>query len=165
MRAFGFDEADLEANQHGELSPRQREHLDNLWQSRRRWGIYTLAVIFGMQGVAFILVLITGNLNLEELRQGGPIVLLIYAFLTIIGLISSHRHNNRMKAGKVEIAEGQARLHTGQARYGTFYQLRLKWKRFDLMNEKQFDAFEAGAAYRVYYVNITPALILSVEAL
>lgn len=165
MQAFGFDLTDLEANRRGELSPRQRAHLNNLCHARRWWGLQTLGIVFGIQAAAFVLVWASGNLRPDDLRIGGPIILTGYTFLVIVGLLASRRQQRHLRAGIVREARGKARLHQGETRYGRYHQLRLGRRRFDLMGAAEAGALQTGAAYRVYFIAVTPAVILSIEPL
>jgi hypothetical protein len=164
-QAFGFDTNDLAFNRHNKLSPKQRERLDMLYQSRRNWGWQTFAIILGVMIFALVIALLSGGTTLEELRIAILPVSAMLGGLFLISALYTRWHNGRLRAGKIRVIEGNAKPRKYYARYGWVYQVKIGRRALYLENERQFEAFMKGEKYRVYLVDVTPVVVLSVEKL
>ncbi|HEX2622337.1 MAG TPA: hypothetical protein VHL11_19395 [Phototrophicaceae bacterium] len=169
MEAFGFDEDDLAANRMGVVSERQRQKLDGLYQSRRGWWWQTIAIILLIQGIGWVIALVTGNLVISP--HDLPYILLFFVGLMLVFMLNSLYGiyiNNRLKNGEVRVAEGRAHPKMTYAR-GESYTLWLgdSWlaRRFQLLSGHEYQALKEGATYRLYYVASVPVTILSIEKL
>jgi hypothetical protein len=96
----------------------------------------------------------------------GGIALVI--FLPALWL--DHSRLADVRAGKVSVVEGRADLKSqdfkGQIYRTKAYYLIVGGTKFQLANERQFQAFRQGETYRIFYVRNPPAhTLLSAERL
>ena len=165
QRALGFDEGDLQANREGRLSERQERMLT---ERRRLRGCGTRAAVWALVGSAALLgaaLLILGG----TMGQMLPYALMVVGAFLAIGLFFVWLGNLRSRdlvRWKVSVVEGEARLSTrfygGKLRMMAYY-VTVGGVRFQVQ-KGEYEAFEEGRRYRVYYVNDPPVgVILSME--
>jgi len=104
------------------------------------------------------------GLSLDDLARGLPICLPLVSLVVLIAVVGSYWLTGNLRRGRIQVAEGVARLKTGLYRGHTpYYQAKIGRHTFHLMNATQFGAFKEGERYRVYYVKYWPDVILSGE--
>lgn len=148
MEALDFDAADLAANRAGDLSPRQRIKLTN----RRRLQGWLLMLGVTMTLIALVLVL--------RVRLGGALVFWVAGAVTLWALgfgpaQSLFRwlgYDRDVKQEVVRAAEGRLTLTVKHGRR-TLHTLAVGGQSWELspLQKGIFQAFENGAAYRLYY--------------
>jgi hypothetical protein len=145
---FRFDASDLDANRSGRLSARQGERFRAARGAAR--------VVLAMFAVAVVGsgLFVAWSLPPEQLAVavGGLVAALG------VGLAVSFRSILALGARSVSTAEGLAEADAEG-------RLRLGDKTLALAAPAHLDAFEPGAAYRVFYVAGPRAIVLSAEAL
>jgi hypothetical protein len=101
-------------------------------------------------------------------REGVlPLSLWLYLFVILALIIGGGGYwlARDLRRGRIQVAEGMARLKTGlDGRRTPYYHAKIGGHTFDLMSATEFGAFKEGERYRVYYVRYWPDVILSVEA-
>ncbi len=164
MSAFGFDQYDLLANRTGELTEKQRERVAAIYRQYRRGILPTFVIIGGMMVIGSIAAVVSGDSSPGEMLRSLPIVLLILVVLGGFTTIASHVTTSDVRRGRIRTAEGKAKLSQGRYKGYDIYRVRIGSKTFNLMNKQQFECFEKGEGYRVWYVRYWPDVILSIEA-
>jgi hypothetical protein len=163
MDAFSFDADDLELNRDDHVTYAQRDRLAAIYQQYHRGIVRTLGLVTGIMVVGLVFVLLIGQTTLAELEQGLPIALALLFVVVALTLVASLVLSDDLRQVHMRVAEGKAKLLLGNYRGTPYYRVRLGRKTFNLMNERQFQCFESGARYRVYYVKYWPDVVLSVE--
>jgi len=169
MDVFGFSSADLQTNRAGELTDAQRERVTAVYQQYLRGIIPTLGIIGAIMVSAVVISLVRDflsldGLSLDDLARGLPICLPLVSLVVLIAVVGSYWLTGNLRRGRIQVAEGVARLKTGLYRGHTpYYQAKIGRHTFHLMNATQFGAFKEGERYRVYYVKYWPDVILSGE--
>ena len=134
---FTFD--DLIANRTGQFSDAQRTRLRlDLLRETVFYGIVALLPFGGL------LFLLSNPVN-------SPLLLLIFALLTVVFVISIVRHFQATRAdlaGATLSAAGRVERH---AMGRGFYRLRIDQQNFQI-TAKEYGAFSDGKSYRVYYL-------------
>lgn len=165
MQTFGFDQYDLLANQGGELTERQRERVAATHQQYRRGVWPTFAMIGGIMVVGSVVAVASGDTSFDELLRGLPIAGALIFGMMGVSVIGGHFMTSDLRQGRIRTSAGKAKLLSGKARGMPYYRVRIGQHTFNLMNEQQFQCFEQGKAYRMWYVPYWPDVILSVEPL
>ncbi|HVH07427.1 MAG TPA: hypothetical protein VNE71_15660 [Myxococcota bacterium] len=146
--AFRFDASDLAENRSGRLSARQ---VARLGAAR---GAARIAL-----GVFAAVTLASGAFVARSLApEHRPWALGATAAAAAIGVVLSRSSLAALGSRSVSVAEGLAEADAED-------RLLLGGKRLVLGAPGQLEAFEPGAAYRVFYVDGPRALVLSAEAL
>jgi hypothetical protein len=167
-RAFDFSAEDLEINRLGRLTARQEAALSALRASRRQ----RTALALGVIGLAIIIPVILLMSGLIAPRASGGLsffgitAALIVAFF-FFGEIADFWRGRDLRAGWISQVEGEAALSTApEVRVGRAYFVRIDQARLRAPTRKQWEAFDEGKRYRVFYIDNPPAhVILSVEPL
>jgi hypothetical protein len=144
---FRFDASDLDANRALQLSPRQAARF-RASQSAARVALAAFAAV--MIGVAWLL---TRGMGTEQR------ILIASAVGTagVVGVLASASSLRALGRRTVSIAEGIAETDGSRLVLGA--------TKLSLATPVFLEAFEPGAAYRLYYVAGPRALVLSAEAL
>jgi hypothetical protein len=145
---FRFDASDLDANRSGRFSRRQDERMRAARGAGRGVLALFVAVLIG------VIWLLTRGLTSEQTHLIAASV----ATAGVVGYFSSRSSLKALGSRRMAVAEGRAEAdHQGR--------LRLGGKTLALATPAFLDAFEPGAAYRVFYVDGPRALVLSAEPL
>jgi hypothetical protein len=145
---FRFDASDLDANRSGRLSARQGARFRAARGAARiALAVFAVAVVGSGLAVAW-------SLPPEQLA----VTVAGFVAALGVGLAFSLRSLLALGARTVSTAEGLAEADAEG-------RLRLGGKTLALAAPAHLDAFEPGAAYRVFYVEGARALVLSAEAL
>ena len=167
LEAFSSTPAELDANEKGIITPRQRKLLD---EHIRIGGCGTRAAIIAFVGsAAFMIALpfLTGDMPaatsaLPWIAGTALLMLVIAGIFIAIG----KRRLGRLRDPEVGMVEGVAECtikEVGRQRWKAFH-LRIGSQRFQLPTREQYDALVDGGSYRIYYVEYPPAhIILSAE--
>lgn len=169
-QAFEFTPTELEINRRGVLAPGQQKLLA---ETRRLRGCGRRAAIFALGGTVLVF---AGVILFAAPRPSLPYALLGLAlFVGVFGaaLLLGERRSRDVRTGQVSLAEGRAAgLATREIKsksgrvIGTAYFVEMGRTRFRLATPAQFDAFQPGRCYRIFYIKDPPLhLILSAEAL
>lgn len=172
-RALGFDGEDLKANKEGRLSERQERMVAEM---RRLRGCGTRAAVWALVGSAVLVgvapVLFGGVMGQQGGGDAGKAlpytlgVAGVFLVMALIFVVVGKVRSGDLASGKVSVVEGEARLSTrfiGPRVRMMAYFVAVGGVRFHVQKE-EFEAFEEGRWYRVYYVKDPPVgVILSVE--
>jgi hypothetical protein len=110
-----------------------------------------------------VVALLSGETTIIEMGDGLPILLVLLFVVASIALVASMVLTDDLRQAHMRVAKGKAKLLPGQYRGTPYYRVRVGRKTFNLMNERQFNAFREGETYQVYYVRYWPDIILSVD--
>jgi hypothetical protein len=166
--AFGFTEDDLAANRQGYLTPNQKKVIAETRRARgcgARLACIIMAVSFGFFVVAFIL-----SGGLETPLSSDALLAYAVAASAFIGIflaamVYGRIRSRDLRTGKISVAEGPAHRRTKEYKFGAAFYVKIGRHRFQFAYPEQFNAFEEGTRYRVYYVKNPPIdTVLSVEA-
>ena len=168
---FEFGEEDLYSNKMNLLSPKQKKIVQRYLKSRN-FGL-KLATFVMMGSVIFFIIMayLTNDINSPGFVTALPYLLLvlflfigIFLFFTILGIVNSHD----LKTGRISKVEGvinksdkslKKKKHAG-------YILNISDTYFSLYTPAQYNAFENGKRYRIYYIkNPNANIVLSAEEL
>ena len=144
---FRFDASDLDANRSGRLSPRQDARL-RAARGAARFALAIFAVATIGAGVAVAASMPVATASAAIAAFGA----------TLVGILASRGSLVALARRTVAVAEGLAEADAKG-------RLRLGGKALALAAPAHLDAFEPGAAYRVFYVDGPRAIVLSAEAL
>ena len=165
--AFNFTADDVAANRQGYLTPAQKKVIA---ETRRARGCGARAVYIAMgASVAIIVVAFVLAGGLRVPRSTGALTAFAVAISVFIGIflaamIYDRVRSRDLRTGKISVAEGPAQRRTKEYKFGTAFYVKIGRRRFQLPHPKQFDAFDEGTYYRIYYVKNPPVhIILSVE--
>lgn len=160
-RVFKFEVTDLAANRRGELTARQEQQLHDFRESmlRNHWqsGLFITVLLAAGTGIAFL----AGN---RELATLGLWVTPMLAAVFALSWLTTRFSTRHLLIGAIRVAEGAVELTTGRTRTATLYGVKLGQKQF-FVSKAQYEAFQQGQTYRLYYVDGVPYFILSVELL
>jgi hypothetical protein len=160
MDALDFDADDLAANRAGELSPRQRLRLTH----QRRLQGWLLTLGLAMTLIALVLVLRVRLGGALVFWVGGAVTLWALGFGPAQSLFRWLGYDRDVKRGVVRSAEGRLTLSVKPGRRAS-QTLTIGGQSWELgpLPKRVFQAFEHGAAYRLYYA-AGSRTILSAEA-
>ena len=175
MAAFEFDEADLEANQSGQLTEKQRQAIqpNALWRISDRMADKVAAISTIVGGILRIILnlialleiavlVVLSVLTLWIVKEPQKWICLSVVLLAIASVIvwltsRSGRRGVPRRMRKVSTIEGIIKLQPGT--YNKPHLLRLNRQRFAI-SENEFNVLKSGHAYRLYYVG---KIIVSLE--
>jgi len=169
-RVYDFTEEDLQANQRGEVTSRQRDQISRQRETHNLKKNIVLLVILGALGIA-LLVLNGARRNYEEQDFSAiqNAILVLAIFFVVMWVVATVR--TRRAKPYFSTAQGSARtviheIFTQQSRSTYLYELSIGSYKFYVPNEEELRAFEDNIHYRVYFVEFTPQkIILSAEVL
>lgn len=179
-QALEFSQEDLALNKAGSISDRQKEVVAQIM--RWRYGSRSCAILVFLISLG-VLWVVGFSLLREEmitpasqnqlsiiytswLAVGGVIVAAFLSFLWI-----DRSRANDLRQGNVKTVEGPAALDIRELKGARLYGVKAYYVsvggiEFQLADKKQYEAFEAGRAYRFYYLKNPPThTILSVESI
>ena len=178
QEVLGFTAQEPAMNRAGMLSNRQSEHLKKVIRLRRTSGSF--AVIGFM--VSMIVLWVVGYSLLLEEKDSFKLqsqYSLIFGSWIMIGLAVGaifavflwidRKRIVELKSGRVNMVEGSAMLHTKEMKGSMLYGMMAHYVtvgqvQFQLLDAKEYGAFEEESTYRIYYVKNPPThTILSVE--
>ena len=145
---FRFDASDLDANRSGRFSARQDERM-----RAARFASRIALAVFAAATLGSLLFVVR---SMPSEHVAIPVVAVLTA--VGIGFAASRSSLAALGSRRVAVAEGLAEADAGG-------RLRLGGKTLALATPAFLDAFEPGAAYRVFYVDGPRAIVLSAEAL
>jgi hypothetical protein len=175
-QAFNFTLADLQANRNGLVTPAQEKRLN---QTRHIRGCGQRAAFLALGGTILVfigLIPFAAPLNLPGLQSAFPYLLfgvMLFAGIFLAAIILGIIHSRDLQTGRISVAEGEApefstqdiKSKSGRV-MGTAYLVTVGYTRFRLATPAQFEAFQAGCLYRVFYIKDPPVhLILSAETI
>lgn len=143
MAALNFTEADLEANQAGELSARQIAALE------KRRGLMFMGVFVSMVVMALFFLI-------ASVMQPSDDATVFYFFTVFPALFTLYLAYNVYRYGKdihdrrSAVVEGRVELDISGGQNSANFAIKLENKKFRL-NKRQFLTFKSGDPYRVYY--------------
>ena len=168
-QVFDFSAEELELNQSGRLSSKQKERIKKVLIVRKmgqRFALIGLGLpIIGMIGYLIYLAEQSQNADARPYLLGVVGFLLLMLIIFAIRGISSRR---LLSKGTIKSAEGRVKLWARKigergATYGTAYYLKVGRKKFQLESPDQFGGLQQGGNYRFFYVPNGPVpIILSV---
>jgi len=164
-----FTAEDLSANRAGRLSDAQQVLVRSKQRSYVRNGGIALAVMWAIFTALLIVSVISEGAKPQDLAVLPFVIAGMTLIFAAVG-VGSRIHARELLRGQIRMVEGQA--VTKRAKYttrygrGISYVLRIGRQKFLMTSERELDAFETGAHYRVYYIWYTPLhILLSAEAL
>ncbi len=143
MAALNFTEADLEANQAGELSARQIAALE------KRRGLMFMGVFVSMVVMALFFLI-------ASVMQPSYDAFVFYFFAVFPALLALYlaynvyRSSSDTRERRSAVVEGRVQLDVSGGQNSANFVLKLENKKFGL-NKRQFLTFKSGDPYRVYY--------------
>ncbi len=167
--AFGFTEDDLAANRQGYLTPAKKKVIA---ETRRARGCGARAAYIAMGASVAIIVaafVLAGGLRVP--RSTGALTAFAVATSVFIGIflaaiIYDRVRSHDLRTGKISVAEGPTQRRTKEYKFGTAFYVKIGRRRFQLAYREQFDAFNEGIYYRIYYVKNPPVhIITSIDTL
>ena len=160
MDVMGFTQADLEANQEGNLSPAQ---ADKLMKTRQRNMIIGAVLFFVFVIVATVMIFLGQQNQSVILSLLGAVLTLINTMM--IGMIgrSYLRTSIDLRDGNVEMLEGELERIVRPGRQQDSYLLRIDGNSLYVTKEV-FVQFRHEASYRLYRSRIS-GILLSAEPL
>ncbi len=158
MAALQFSDSDLKANRQGDLSPTQEERIKAM-RGRHSLIAAALFVILVVSATALIYL---GQLKSSVILNGTGILLVVINAM-MIGIMgrSYMRVGSDLRAGNVEMLEGEVERVVRRGRSGDNYLLRIDGA--DLyVSREVFSGFRHESPYHVYRT-IHAGLLLSAE--
>ena len=143
MAALDFTEADLEANQAGELSARQIKALE------KRRGLMFMGVFASIVVMALFFLL-------ASVMQPSDDAFVFYFFAVFPALLAIYlaynvyRSSSDTRERRSAVVEGRVALDVSGGQNSANFAIKLENKKFRL-NKRQFLTFKNGDPYRVYY--------------
>lgn len=159
MNLFEFIEEDLKLNQRGQVSPRQREWLNNTARGIRSMSgmNVTIAVGFLFFGLCLILGLYLQNEDTRAALFANPLNLLVFpatilivAVILTLSILYMRRLANRLAGAQIQSAQGKIRLDEESGEGGTTYYVFVGKKKFAFAEDMRH-VFRKGEKYKVYY--------------
>lgn len=175
-QAFDFTGADLQTNRNSLLMPAQQKRLS---QTRHIRGCGQRAAFLALGGTILVfigLIPFAAPLNWPGFQSAFPYLLfgiVLFAGIFLAAIIFGIIRSRDLQTGRISVAEGEAsefstqdiKSKSGRV-MGTAYFVTIGRTRFRLATPAQFEAFQAGCLYRVFFINDPPVhLILSAETI
>ena len=156
MDVFSFDEDDLDANQAGQLSRRQLNHLKAGRNSARYGG-----ALLGLIGLMVLAILLPASVGSGF--SASLIVPLVVGAIMAAGLVALSIRARRMSAdlreNRVAESEGRVELQMKTGQNAASYYVTVDKRRFTI-KQKAFLAFKNGDPYRIYYAPHSKRILL-----
>jgi len=160
--AFCFTEDDLAANRQGYLTPSQKKIIAETRRARLAYII--MAASFAFFVIAFVL---SGGLEVSLSRDAltaYAVAASVFIGIFLAAMVYSRIRSRDLRSGKISVTEGPAHRRTKEYKFGAAFYVKIGRHRFQFAYPEQFDAFDEGVRYRVYYVKNPPIdAVLSVE--
>ena len=160
MRAMRFDDADLEANRLGALSPAQAARLR---QTRRRQTAIAALAFVALVILATSLIYAGQRSHNQILILSGWLLIALNAILVLSLGRAYMRLGSDMRAGSIESLTGPVERVLRRGRQGDSYLIRIADDSLPVSREV-FLSFRHEASYRIYRTAYG-RLLLSAEAL
>ena len=167
--AFEFTGEDLNSNKMNSLTPKQKKKVQQ-YNKYHSFGL-KLAIYVMIGSVIFFVIVtyLTNDFDSRGFKSALPYFVLvlsifvgIFLFSAILGMVRSRDLNN----GRISIAEGVVKKSVKRKMKKKFGGLLFKIgkKKFVFYSPSQYNAFEDGKRYRIYFIkNPNADIILSVE--
>ncbi len=170
-QAFHFTSAELTVNKQGNIAEGQKATLEKNRRGRMvsliAFAVMAGLFLLGCVGVGIATLFKSGDKTIQLAIMGALGVMLLAMGG---GAANFYLRSRDVISGIVSHAEGMAKRTSREWRdegvsFGMVYFVKLGSKQFRLVSEEQYDAFEEGENYRIYYVKGYPLdVIFSVEA-
>jgi hypothetical protein len=165
---FLFYSSDLLANRAGQLSERQQARQQAAGVSLRLGMTIFIVIMVGTLGVIAFASLQSGtatSLTDPELLNTLGIASAVIGLIILLSyLFSGRNYMKAAKSSKIKVAEGEAQPGKIKADAAHF-EIKIGKSKIRLVTLGQFEAFEMGTAYRVYYLPGPIPTILSGEVI
>jgi hypothetical protein len=164
-RVFLFSSNDLLANRAGRLSPRQQARQQAVGSGLKLGIAFFILVMLGTLGVIAFGSLASGvhsSITDPEMLTTLAIAGSVIGVIIIFGYFSSRKHLAAAQANQIQKAEGEAQ-HGKIRPDAAHFEIKIGRSKIRLLTPEHLDAFEIGAAYRVYYLPGPTPVILSGE--
>ena len=168
--AYEFTPEEIALNREGRLSVRQRKKLDEYRKVRSCGGRAAAVGILGTLGLFTVVLFLV-----DPLPPGAVVAYLVVLGITaflFLGAVLYGVLTSDLRSGKISVVAGKAAKKSREissddgASLGKAREVRIGKVKFRVETRKRYEAFQEGAAYRVYYVRNSAAhFILSVEPL
>lgn len=164
---FLFSSTDLLANRGGQLSPRQEARQQAAGTSLKVGIAFFVLIMLGTFAFFIFASLSSGtftSLDDPDTKITMAIVIAVIGFIIIVGYFSSRKHMATTRTKQIQKAEGEAQ--PGKIRPDSAqFELKVGRSKIRLLTEEQLQAFQAGTAYRVFYLAGPMPTILSAEVI
>ncbi|MGQ9909492.1 MAG: hypothetical protein ACUVS2_11720 [Candidatus Flexifilum sp.] len=150
-----YRESDLRFNRAGELSPDQRDRLLRQWRQIRLIGLLFGAIVFGVG----LILLLAGE-------QGSAICAGVFFIAVSAGLLYLNRLIGLVqRKGAVAVISGRVQREQEEDEGTTIFTLVVDGIRLRLNDRTEYDQFEDGGRYRVYYLPRTRYVVSAEPAI
>lgn len=150
-----YRESDLMFNRAGELSPDQRDRLLRQWRQIRLIGLLFGAIVFGVG----LILLLAGE-------QGSAICAGVFFIAVSAGLLYLNRLIGLVqRKGAVAVISGRVQREQEEDEGTTIFTLVVDGIRLRLNDRAEYDQFEDGGRYRVYYLSRTRYVVSAEPAI
>jgi hypothetical protein len=164
---FFFSSGDLRANRSGQLSARQQARQQAAGASMGLGLLVFILVMFGTLGVIAFGSLSSGtssSLTSPEMLTTLGIAGGVIGLVIVVGYFSSRKYMAPTRAKMFQKAEGTAQ--PGKIREdAAHFEVKIGRTKIRLITQEQFDAFQMGTDYRVFYLPGPTPTILSGEVI
>jgi len=167
--AFEFTREDLSRNKMNSLTPKQQKKVQQ-YRKGRNFGLkLAISVMIGSVIFFVIVTYMTNDFDSRDFKSALPYYVLvsslfvgIFLFFTILGMLRSRD----LSTGRISIAEGMVSKSISRKKkkkYGGIL-FNIGKTDFHLYTPSQYNAFEDGKRYRIYFIkNPNANIILSAE--
>jgi hypothetical protein len=150
-----YRESDLMFNRAGELSPDQRDRLLRQWRQIRLIGLLFGAIVFGVG----LILLLAGE-------QGSAICAGVFFIAVSAALLYLNRLISLVqRKGAVAVISGRVQREQEEDEGTTIFTLVVDGIRLHLNDRTEYDQFEDGRRYRVYYLPRTRSVVSAEPAI
>ncbi|MEL7208355.1 MAG: hypothetical protein AAGK32_09020, partial [Actinomycetota bacterium] len=106
--AFEFEDADLEANRLGALTPSQQEDVDAIVRQRRRGVLAAAIAVDGTLIVLWVVLALSGGFSADSAAPVIALGAVTAVALVLVGgfLVLGHVRSRDLRAGRVSTTEG-----------------------------------------------------------
>jgi hypothetical protein len=164
---FQFSGRDLLANRAGRLSPRQEARQQSLGTSLKVGIAFFLVVMLGSPGLFAFFSSSTGSFvgfDHPDTQVTFSILAVVVGVILVASVFSWRKQYTAAKSGQVQKAEGEMSLGKIKPNSANF-EIKIGRSKIRLLTEEQLQAFQAGIAYRVFYIPGPIPKILSAEVI
>ena len=166
---FEFSDEDLNSNRMNQLTPKQKKIVQRYLKGRN-FGLKPATFVMVGSVIFFIIMAyLTNDMDSSGFETALPYLLLvlflfigIFLFFTILGIVKSRD----LKTGRISKVEGVVNKSDKSLKKKKYanYILKIGATYFPLYTPAQYNTFEKGKSYCVYYIkNPNANIILSVE--
>lgn len=164
-----FDEDELTLNRNHVISERQQRKAAKYLRNFKKGFIAAIVVFASSAALLLIMPLLIEDKPLSPvvwiaLGSVAGVVMLIGFGFTAYG----YWKTRDVRCGKVSMTEGTAEAFIKKLKHGRWsaYYLKIDGVKFQLTQRSEWEAFESGKNYRVFYIDYQPThIILSAETI